>query len=235
MTNSKKLALINFTKIRELKYRKRQIGLNMFGVFNNMQSGLLTTNCCFLDALVSKDGVIELEYIKNFINNKTSNYFDVGIRFYSFKPIVSSVDPFFKNNPFKLKDIIIKIDNKKVSNSADLMQKILFSNKEHTFMIKRDKNIFNFSLKPQRRYGGGYISDTFLERFGIFFSKDLKVIENRYNKFGLVVGDVLLKVNNKNVKDYKDIQMALSYTKKSVSLLFLRDGFEFFVTISKRT
>ena len=228
---NKPLAFVNFTDIYEVKRLKKQIGLDSFAKFSKKvnSDSVVVTSCCFLDALATKNGVIELPYIKHFIY-KGGDYFDIGIRVDSFAK-VTQVDPFFKNNRFKLLDKILKVSSYKVEDGASLMQKILFNQNSYKVTLKRDNKIKTFIVTPAKRYGGGYISDTFLERFGLFFSKDLVLIKNIDNRFGLLKGDKLLKVNGFSVKNYKDVRDALSYTKDGANLLFLRDGFEFFVKI----
>ena len=84
-----------------------------------------------------------------------------------------------------------------------------------------------------KRYGGGYISDTFLEKKGIFFDKDLKIIKLKgmYKSYGFKLGDKLLKVNGTFVNSYTEVRKNISNFDEKASLLFQRDGFQFFVSI----
>ena len=78
------------------------------------------------------------------------------------------VNPFIKANPFKKGDAIVGFNGKKVHNSATFMRKILFSKvgSSHRIKVKRGSKYLNFKVKTKKRYGGGYLSDTFLEQKG---------------------------------------------------------------------
>ncbi|EQB39243.1 hypothetical protein M947_07165 [Sulfurimonas hongkongensis] len=223
----------------EGKILKRQSGLNNFARFSEKTKtpALLLNSCCNLEGIVTDRGIIEKVYLERFLSSSSSDYGDVGIRVddTNKKVTIQRVDPFYKNNPFKVGDIVVSLDGKKVYNSATLMRQILFS-KISTFKsikIKRGTKYYTFKVRVNKRYGGGYLSDTFLEQKGIYFSPNLCITQIRddFDGYGLKVGDRLIQVNGKKVSTTTDIATHLNDFNYAASLLFLRDGFEFFVNI----
>ena len=160
-------AAVNATHAIEGKIVKRQIGLNSLAVYGEaiVYPSILTSSCCSLEGLVTPDGVIEKEYLKRFITSKGSDYSDLGVRVNDEDGfvIVNAVDPYLKNNPFKKGDCIVALNSKKIRNSAAFMRSVLFSKvgSAQKVKVKRGKKFFTFELKSYKRYGGGYISDTF--------------------------------------------------------------------------
>ena len=100
--------------------------------------------------------------------------------------------------------------------------------------IKRDSKYLNFKVKTKKRYGGGYVSDTFLEQKGIYFSQNLTILKiaNEFEGYGLKVGDRLIQVNGKKVSDTTDIRKHISSFKHFAILLFEREHFQFFIKIN---
>lgn len=235
------VASVNKTKAIEGIVKKRQIGLNSFAKFNNKISSpsLLITSCCSLEGIVTPRGIIEKDYIRHFLYSKNKFYGDIGIRISKIgrKIIVSENDPFMLENQFKKGDLILKFDGKKIYRISSLMKKILFSKigKKYRVQVKRNGKILNLNIVVKRRYGGGFLSDTFLEQKGIFFDKNLFItkIEVRGDHYGLKVGDHLLKANDVVVKNQKNLRKYIGYFKKSSLLLFERNSFQFFVKIKR--
>ena len=235
------VASVNKIKAIEGIVKKRQIGLNSFAKFNNKISSpsLLITSCCSLEGIVTPRGVIEKDYIRHFLYSKNKFYGDIGIRISKIarKIIVSENDPFMLENQFKKGDLILKFDGKKIYRISSLMKKILFSKigKKYRVQVKRNSKILNLNVVVNRRYGGGFLSDTFLEQKGIFFDKNLFItkIEVRGDHYGLKVGDHLLKANDVVVKNQKNLRKYIGDFKKSSLLLFERNSFQFFVKIKR--
>jgi hypothetical protein len=233
------VASVNDKKAIEGVLRKKQVGLNSFATFSEKvyAPSLLLNSCCALEGLVTPEGIIEKEYIERFLKSKTADYGDIGIRVEDSKKfiIIKRVNPFIKDNPFLEGDCVVGYDGKKINNSSTLMRKILFSKigTTHTVKVKRDSKYFNFKVKTKKRYGGGYISDTFLEQKGIYFSENLTILKiaNEFEGYGLKIGDRLIQVNGTQVADIIDIREHISDFKYFASLLFERDGFQFFVNI----
>lgn len=233
-------AAVDKNSVYEGKVLQRQIGLNKFGVFNETLKGamVLTNSCCALEGLVTKRGVIEKEYLQRFINSPQNSYADLGIRVKDVNSsvVVKSIDPFMKNNPFKKGDCIISLDAHKVNSSAEFMRDVLFAKvgSSHSVSIKRDAQRIKLNVKTQKRYGGGYLSDTFLEQKGLWFSEELEVIkiEKPQNSYGLKLGDKLLQVNDVIVQNQQDVMESISEFDESIYLLFERDDFQFFIHVN---
>jgi len=232
-------AIINTKKAKEGKFLQAQIGLNTFAKYNKILTvpALISSSCCSIEGVVTTKGVIQKEYIKHFLWAKKVVYGDIGIRTYDKNGVVlvNASDPFMKENPFKVEDCIVQYDNKKVSNASTLMQKILFSavGSKHTVKIKRSAKFLTFVVISKKRYGGGYLSDTFLEQKGIYFDVGLHVskINKKFQNYGLNIGDKLIGVNGVIVKNQDELRRYIENFKDYSSLLFERNKFQFFVNI----
>lgn len=219
---------------------KKQIGLEQFGLFSKHVSSpsLILNNCCALEGIVTPKGIIQKEYIDRFLKIKTVSYSDFGIRVKDVGSVVSvsSSNPFMKENPFKKNDLILELDGKKVKNSASLMRDILFSQIDsmHKVKVKRDTQILTLTVRSQKRIGGGFLSDTFLEFLGLSFDEELKItkIDKPAERYGLKIGDKLLQIDTKSVQSERDISQIIDGSNKSPNLLFQRDGFQFFVKLN---
>ena len=224
----------------EGKIRKQQIGLNSFATFNDalFAPSLLMTSCCSIEGLITPKGIINKDYIRNFLNSKKIQYGDIGIRAKDKDKnvVIRASDPFMKHNPFKKNDYVLTFDGKKIKNSSSLMKKILFSKigTAHKVKVKRKGKILNFKVITQKRYGGGYISDTFLEQKGIYFDKNLSItkIEKKSNSYGLKIGDRLIQANGVKIDGQYKLLDNIGNFKESSLLLFQRAGFQFFVHIN---
>jgi len=237
---NKKFAVINNKTYKLTKIIDKQVGLNSLAHLgtNIKTPAIITTNCCQLEAFVTSQGVIEKEYLEHFVFSKESNYATVGIRVKSVKNIVevSSINPFFKNNPFLIGDKILSLDGTRVKNISKFMRTILFSPllSKHYFRVKREEKELVLSVITQRREGGGFLSDTFLEKKGIYFNEMAEVIElkKRDNRSKLKVGDKVVKVNGYRINSSSEIRKYISQYEDFISLLVERDGFQFFVKIN---
>ncbi|WP_297484056.1 PDZ domain-containing protein [Sulfurimonas sp.] len=233
-------AIVNAHEAKAGKFIKKQIGLDSFGKYSASLSkaALILNSCCSLEGIVTSNGIIKKAYLKHFLNAKKVVYGDIGIRVKENKNgsvLVTASDPFIKNNPFKKGDYIILYDGKKIGNAAELMRKILFSDigSKHSVTIKRDTKFITFKVKIHKRYGGGYLSDTFLEQKGIYFDKALHItrLYGSFKNYGLKVGDKLIKVNAVAVNNQEQLRLYIEKYKDYSSLLFERNKFQFFVNI----
>jgi len=223
----------------EGKFLSRQIGLNIFANYGAKLTtpAIIMSSCCWLEGLVTKRGVIQKNYLRHFLKSKNTFYGDIGIRVEQNTKSVSvlAIDPFVKSNPFKKGDTIFSFDGKKVRNAAWLMEHILFSNlgSKHHVKVKRAGKILTFSVTTQKRYGGGFVSDTFLESRGLYFDQQLRLtkVSGFLKNYGLKNRDRLIQVNGVSVKNQKELRENIENFKNYSSLLFERDGFEFFVNI----
>ena len=241
MTMPKKLktSLVTQKKACSGKIIHHQVGLNHFGVYSASfkQPALITNACCVLEALSTPFGLIEKPYLQHFLNTKKVVYGDIGIRVEQKGKavVVIARDPYLKNNPFQKGDKIISFDTLRFPSASLLMQKILFSplGSYHRIGIQRGakKHIFHVSIT--KRYGGGMLSDTFLEREGALFDNSLHLLKvsAKLQKFGLEVGDKLLAVNGHSVKTEAQLRSYLVDFHNYSQLLIERNKFQFFVNI----
>jgi len=231
---------VDNSSVVEGKIEKRQVGLNDFALFSEPLSApsLLLNSCCAIEGIVTQSGIIEKEYIERFLKTKDVSYGDFGIRVKDVGSdvVVFSSNPFIKDNGFKKGDILLELDGKKIKNSAEFMQDVLFSKigSTHNVKIKQAGKLLSLSIKSHKRIGGGYLSDTFLEFLGISFDKNLFIIkiEKKAQHYGLKLGDRLLQVNQKDVRQEGDILEIIDDPKKSADLLFQREDFQFFVKVN---
>ena len=205
------------------------------------KNSIISCLCCEVYGLgIGAGSFIGSEYIKRFINAKNIYYGDIGVRFEkkakSF--VVKSKDPLFIQQNLEVGDKILKINGKKIYSLKQLNQTILFSKPKSsiTIELKRKNKILKKNIIIQPRNGGGYLSDSFLEKKGIFFSKDMKIKRINKKSFGeingLKVGDKLIQIDHKKIENQNDLKKYLSKTKnKEVQLLFDRKDFQFFVKL----
>jgi hypothetical protein len=232
-------AALNATKAKEGRFLVHQIGLNHFAKYSEHLGAafIITNSCCSLEGLNTSKGVIDKAYLKHFITNKSNEYGDIGVRVIDKKHlvIVNAADPFMKDNPFQKDDCIIMFDGKKVLNAASLMQKILFSkrNSYHKVKVKRSNKFLTFRVKTKKRYGGGYLSDTFLEQKGLYFDNKMQITKcsKEFLNHGLKNGDKLLQVNGVNIINQAQLRDYLQKKKDYSTMLFERNNFQFFVKI----
>ena len=233
-------AALNRKKFSEGKVLQNQVGLNNLGKYSAKINppAVITSSCCALEGILTPDGMIDKYYLKNFIENKTADYGDIGIRVKDEGKCVKIIasNPYLKNNPLKRGDCVVVFDGKKVRSSAQLMKKILFSKigSKHTIQIKRDKKLHTFkNILALKRTGGGEISDTFLEFRGIYFNKKLYVVKlnKDFKEYGLKLGDKLIQVNGVQVKNQEQLRTYVENFKDFSRLLLERNNFQFFVNI----
>lgn len=216
-----------------------QVGLNSLGTFSEaiFAPSLLLSSCCNIEGLVTPSGIIQKEYVDHFINSKNRYYGDIGIRVIddSNLIIIKYVDPFEKAMKFKKGDCITHINGKKVDSASYLMKEILFSKLDISLKVNiiRDGEKIVIDTKVKQRFGGGVLSDTFLEQSGLYLNDDLtiSIVGKKYKNYGLHVGDKLLQVNGEQVNTIEDIRNNIDNFKHFPTLLLSRNHFQFFVNI----
>jgi hypothetical protein len=231
-------AVDNKTAI-EGKIKKHQVGLNRLASWSEKVQSLavITSSCCSLEGIVTPRGIIEKEYIQRFLSSESSEYGDIGIRVKDEKNlvVVSASDPFMRDNMFEKGDCIFSFDGKKVKNASSFMRSILFSKigSKHKIKIKRNSKLIDINVVVEKRYGGGDISDTFLESKGIYFDESLHIVRlsEYFKAYGLLIGDRLIQVNGITVKNEDELLRYIEDFKDFSSLLFERNMFQFFVNI----
>ncbi|MDD2652093.1 MAG: PDZ domain-containing protein [Sulfurimonas sp.] len=227
-------------RVVEGKIVKKQIGLNTLATFSEPLSApsLLLNSCCVLEGIVTERGIIEKEYIERFLKTKEVSYGDIGIRVKDENGavVVTSSNPFIQGNLIQVGDIVLEFDGKKVKESAQLMRDILFSpiGSKHTLKVKRADKVAVHKAATQKRAGGGYKADVFLEFLGLSFDKNLQIIniERHAARYGLKTGDRLMQINKKDLRAYDDIFTQINKPKNEVNLLFERENFQFFVKLN---
>ncbi len=232
-------ASVNAQCATEAVMEKKQVGLNHLAVLNEpvIAPALLLNSCCSFEGIVTPEGIITKEYIENFLDTQKSEYGDIGIRVQEKNNavIISFVDPFWSKNPFMQGDTLIALDGKKIKNAASFMKDILFAKPaiEHKVQLQRDKQLLEVSVVSKKRYGGGFVSDTFLEQKGIYFDQDLHITKlftgEKYQ--GLKQGDRLVSVNGVAVSNQQEVMKNMPHINKFAILLFQRDDFQFFIRV----
>lgn len=224
-------------KVVEGKIIKREIGLDSFATFSEEIStpSLILNSCCALEGIATDRGIIEKEYIERFLKTKSVSYADFGIKIKEADSLVTveNINPFISINPFKKGDIILEMDGKKVKSASKFARDILFSEigSTHSVKIKRGEKTILVAAESQKRVGGGFYRDTFLYHSGILFDENLIItkIEKSAEQYGLKVGDKLIQIDSKSVKDDQSLSSFAKSDKKPQNLLFERDHFQFFV------
>ncbi len=215
-----------------------QQGLNRLARFDQpvAEHGILTDPCCSLLGVITERGLIEKVYLEHFLE-EGGNYADAGMRAetQNGKIMVTSVDPYFTGNPFKTGDRIIGYKHKKARSAEAFMQTTLFHKPGASVNInvEREGVLRELTVTLQPRFGGGLISDTYLERLGIRMDAKLQLthIENRAQKLGLRTGDRVLRLNGTAVSSHQELRHAVSNAGQGASMLIERDGFQFFIAL----
>ncbi len=222
------------------KIVEKQNGLNRPGRFEHplSDSALLIDACCNLEGIVTRKGVIDKAFIRHFLESEGRVvYGDAGFRLSDEgkEAVIESIDPFMPDNPFQKGDHIAAFDGTAVRSSSELMQRILFASPgtPHQVELKRAGKTVTVEVTLQERMGGGQLSDTYLERFGCYFDQEMYVIEggDNANALGVRPGDRLIQVNVTRSDFDDEIRAAMGQQAEKVSLLFERDGFQFFIEL----
>lgn len=217
--------------------------LDSFYLHNAQMSpnSIISCLCCEVYGLgIGAGTFIGSEYITRFMNQEEVYYGDIGVRFAKEGKdfVVAYIDPFLKNQGFKKGDVIQRVNQKKIDSLKELNQIVLFAKPKSTItlQLKRDGKTQKVRAQVFKREGGGYLSDVFLEKKGIFFDKNMTVSHVDEGSFGqesgLKKGDKLLQVDDREIQDQDSLKEYLSNAKKKrVHLLFERDGFQFFIKL----
>ncbi len=202
--------------------------------------GALFGGCCRLAGIFYADGRwFDAASIRKLMKGDTYHA-DIGVRFATAdgSVIVESVDP-FAGSGFEPQDRVLKVRNRSMPGLREIRAAVdgCKEGRMLPFVVERDKKRLNIEARCFERMGGGEISDTFLERFGIFFSKSLQIkrvdpSSIAYKK-GLRRGDSLLMIDGKAVDDEAQVRAVLSryYMQKGTpaNMLWERSGLQFFL------
>jgi hypothetical protein len=207
---------------------------------NLKENSIISCLCCEVYGLgVGEGKFIGSELIRRFMHTKGDiSYGDIGVRFTkrgdSF--FVSSINPFYKEQPLKVGDKILRVNGKEIFSLKQLRRAVLFAKPNSKLKIKllRGNALFEVDVKVFKKISGGVLGDSFLEKRGIYFDEKLqikKVSKDSFaSKIGLKKGDKLLMIDGIKMENEDDLKSYLSNTKKGeFQLLFDRDDFQFFV------
>jgi len=204
------------------------------------KKGALFGECCHIAGIVKLNGEwFDVTSIKRLLR-KDTKHSDIGVRFSleGENVIIRGVNPFL-NLPLLPGDIVKKIKKIKHPTLKEVRDTIdnCKVGREIFIQIARGKKTFKYNIRCFKRVGGGKISDTFLENFGVWFDKRLVISDIDKKgigyKNGLRKGDRLLKIDKKIVSTQMDVQNVMSSyaTKKNLpkNMLWERKGFQFFL------
>lgn len=219
------------------KMRRLQTGLNSLAQFDQPLFAPCIVNdpCCALEGIVTHQGIIEKAYIRHFLESDNPAYGDAGVRFSHVhgKVVVESIDPFVTGNPFQAGDQIVALEGRKVTSLKALEEEVLLGgiNRTCEFTLRRSGKPLKVTTVIGKRFGGGLISDTYLEAQGFYFDKRLQITASNGQ---VKAGDKLIRVNSRAVTSWDDVRQFLGYGDQKAVLLFERNGFQFFVHVSFR-
>ncbi|BDY13239.1 PDZ domain-containing protein [Hydrogenimonas cancrithermarum] len=204
--------------------------------------GALFGGCCRLAGLVASGGIwFDTAAIRKLIKGDT-RHGDIGVRFTAEKEkvTVTAVDPFSKL-PLMPGDRLMAIEKLNHPTLRQLRERIDRCQAGETLFLLVGRNGKSFGLHAAcfDRVGGGKLSDTFLEHYGIWFDDRLAVREIAHDgiayKKGIRRGDRLVMIEGKKVKNQAEVRVLLSHygVKKSVpeNMLWERENFQFFLAL----
>ena len=215
---------------------EEQVGLERLAVFSTkiFQPSIILNGCCELVAIGASKGIVQKPYIEHFLYSG-GVYGDLGIRLKRCKEglVVESIDPFLET-PFEIGDRIVAFNGKNVKNKARFEQDILFASLGSLCRVDvlRCKKKHSLKAKVYQRRGGGYLSDTFLERLGVYVDDKLSVIRSSFAK--IHKGDRLKVIDGHRVHTQKDVRKWLSRVQNKHFLIGVeRRGLDIFIPLSK--
>lgn len=232
---SPKVAAVDTYMALPGNFRKRQSGLDHFGQFDQplFAPCVLNDGCCALEGIVTHFGIIEKDYIRHFLEREPLVYGDTGARFKQEgkQILVESINPFAKGVPFEAGDRIIRFMGEPASSLIDLKKQVLFAevNRPYEVLVERQGKRVELHGRIIPRFGGGLLSDTFLEQKGIYLDKWLKSIKSVGK---LHAGDRIVRVNSRAVETWEDIRRYVGLGDGKAVLLIEREGFQFFVHLN---
>ena len=172
------------------------------------------------------------------------------------KLYVKSVDPLGRGAVLMAGDEILSVNGEKMQSLRELNERILFAKKGERlkFEIRRGEDVVKFSvavsdevkkeqktvpktdenitkIAPKPQPAPNTDASRVQKLYGLTFDEKLRVKsvdgESDAARFGLRVGDKLIQVGAKSVKNRKEA-LALIAKNRGQRLLFRRDGFDFF-------
>ena len=159
--------------------------------------------------------------------------------------IVEQIDIFFPSNPFLPRDRIVSINGESIKSSVDFEWKVanLTPNSTAKVAIVRNGKAQTLEVKVLHRQGGGLLSDTFLERFGVWLDSNLVIRSMKtplpFNLSLLSEGDQLLWIDKTPIKrgdgfwHLRELLMR-AWLNGNIEILILHEGVEAFVRSQMR-
>ena len=201
--------------------------------------GAVFGSCCKMAGLVRRDGGwFGAKAIRRLMRGDTYHG-DVGVRFDRRKgrAVVTAVDPFARVG-LRPGDEVVRAAGKKVS-LRDMLEAVDRCRPGGTLtlaFLRKGRKLAR-SLACFRRFGGGAVSDTFLERFGLRFDSGLRVVRVTRGslawKRGVREGDRLLRMEGRKVDGWRDVREILTKAAETGRLprrmLWERAGFQYFL------
>ncbi len=206
-------------------------------------AGALFSSCCRLAGIVDADGGwFGADAIGDLLAGKVCHA-DTGLRFADTNgggTVVRQIDP-YRSIPLLPGDTIVEAGGVKHPSSRALEKRIdrCEAGGSIAFAVQRGERRFWVEILCSKRMGGGKLSDTFLERFGLWFDDALRIVqidpEGEAYAAGLRVGDRLLGIESDDVATQDDVRESLTRfaVKKRVPrrMLWERDGLQFFLAL----
>lgn len=236
------LSGINVSTATSGKITKRQRGYLKYAEFSNEigQNGVVSDICYQIYGIgVGGNKFIEKPFIDRFIAQKFPYYGDIGVRVDDYLNVIE-VDPFFEDNPFMLGDRIIGVNSNLMQDYSSYEWTItnLPLNEIVSILVKRNGKEQIIKVRVSQRYGGFLLPDTFFDRFGIVFNKDLEIVKIRDKKVKnspyLKVGDRLLWINGKKLnignseeESFSNLRKLLSNAGENIDIVLIRQQLQF--------
>ncbi|WP_353661439.1 PDZ domain-containing protein [Hydrogenimonas sp. SS33] len=205
--------------------------------------GALFGSCCKLAGLVTQEGGwFDAEAIRRLMRGDIYHG-DIGVRWKRIREgaVVESVDP-WSGLALREGDRLLSVGKKKRASWCDFWERVdaCRPGGHVTLGVLRDGKALHITAGCYGRMGGGRVSDTFLERFGLRFAKDLTILwadpSKKAYKAGLRAGDRLIMIDETPVKSDKDVRVVLSRLHEKGRMprrmLWDRNDFQFFLLLT---
>ncbi|WP_104698087.1 MULTISPECIES: DUF7488 domain-containing protein [unclassified Helicobacter] len=243
------IAIIGSKGSKEAKVLQMQEGFLKYGKLNQIiePNAVLGDICYQIYGIGADNGFIDKKYLERFLSQDEAYYGDIGIRLD--KNRVREIDPFFKNNPFKPRDIIIQINDNKITEKTNvewIVANLAYESKASVSVLRLEngKSVTKtFKVVVKKLFGGYLLQDTFFESQGIKIDKDLvikRLSKNLNNGLeNLKRGDRILWIHKQDPRKlegeiFSNLRKVLSdtYTEYGfIEMLISRNGFQFSLKI----
>lgn len=245
------VAVIGNTRSEETKILQMQKGFLEYGKLNKMigPNDVIGDICYQIYGIGVEDGFIDKKYLERFLSQDEVYYGDIGVRLEKNTNKIAEIDPFFKNNPFKPKDLIIQINDNKITKDINIewiIANLTYQSRAKISVLRFEdgKSVTKtFEVTVGKLFGGYLLQDTFLESQGIKIDKDLvirRLSKNLNNGLeNLKRGDRILWIHRQDPRKLKgeifsNLREVFSSTYVEygfIEMLVSRNGFQFSLKI----